>query len=119
MFVRHSFVAHFFYDAGANRAIPLRVTLSGGVLSLMDPQLRYVAKGTSGSFVKYGLDAQEGQLAGAQPLPLNDPAYGVGGCSVPLQYVPRLTCLRTEDPSIHGTLTTGSGKRTIVSEKGN
>ncbi|KAH7099567.1 putative NAD binding Rossmann fold oxidoreductase [Auriculariales sp. MPI-PUGE-AT-0066] len=96
-----SFIAHFFYDADDKREIPLRVTLTGGVLSLIEPQQRYVVKGTKGSFVKYGLDVQEAQLIGANPLPLDAPEFGV------------------ENPNIHGVLTTEAGKRVIVSEKGN
>lgn len=34
----------------------------GHILSILDPQLRFSVRGTKGSFVKYGLDVQEGQL---------------------------------------------------------
>ncbi|KZV88937.1 NAD binding Rossmann fold oxidoreductase [Exidia glandulosa HHB12029] len=95
-----SFIAHFFYDTREGREIPLVVNLHAGILSCVEQQLRFAAKGTKGSFVKYGLDAQEAQLNASPPLPLSDASFGV------------------EDPSIHGTLTTASGKRTVVSEKG-
>ncbi|EJD50869.1 putative NAD binding Rossmann fold oxidoreductase [Auricularia subglabra TFB-10046 SS5] len=98
-----SFIAHFFYepDAAAGRELPLVVNFSAGVLSLVEPQLRFTAKGTKGSFIKYGLDAQEAQLNLAPPLPLSAPNFGV------------------EDESIHGVLTTAHGKATVQSERGN
>ena len=32
------------------------------MLSVRDPQVRYVVRGTKGTFVKYGVDVQEDQL---------------------------------------------------------
>jgi len=52
----------------------LRVILHAGQI-VHDPSLRYVVHGVEGSFVKHGLDAQEGQSkAGLRP---GDPAWGV------------------------------------------
>lgn len=38
------------------------VILRGAILSVKSPQLRYIARGTTGTFTKYGVDPQEDQL---------------------------------------------------------
>jgi scyllo-inositol 2-dehydrogenase (NADP+) len=77
---------------------PCRVILSAASM-VAQPRPRFSIHGTTGSFVKYGLDPQEDQLrAGADPLAAD---FGV------------------EDLSTHGTLTSADGsQRTIASEGG-
>lgn len=38
------------------------VILRGSILSVKSPQIRYVVRGTTGTFTKYGVDLQEEQL---------------------------------------------------------
>ena len=38
---------------------PLFVTLHARILSPLDPQVRFVAKGLKGSYTKFGLDSEE------------------------------------------------------------
>ena len=40
----------------------LTVTLRGTTLSVKSPQVRYIARGTTGTFTKYGVDPQEDLL---------------------------------------------------------
>ncbi|KAJ3517564.1 hypothetical protein NLJ89_g421 [Agrocybe chaxingu] len=56
------FTIHFHYDAGTRSAYPLAVILRSHILSVRAPQLRYVVRGTKGTYTKYGLDVQEDQL---------------------------------------------------------
>lgn len=42
--------------------------LKSNNLSAIDPQLRFLVKGTNGSFVKYGLDPQCDQIAAGIPM---------------------------------------------------
>ena len=53
--------------------------LRGQILSVRAPQVRYVVRGTRGTFLKYGVDVQEDQLkAIASPAGIvQDGAYGV------------------------------------------
>ncbi|KZT72719.1 NAD(P)-binding protein [Daedalea quercina L-15889] len=53
--------------------------LRSHILSVCSPQLRYVVRGTTGTYVKTGLDVQEQQLkAYTDPADIiKDPAYGV------------------------------------------
>jgi hypothetical protein len=50
------------YDRTPVRPYPLTATLRATTLSVRSPQLRYLVKGTKGTFIKYGLDVQEDQL---------------------------------------------------------
>ena len=90
-----AFRATFHYT---NRSIPLIVTLQAGVLSLFDPQIRYIVrtryplhlllvfttmliyqvKGTKASWIKHGIDPQEDQLRADVPLGVLEPLFGVG-----------------------------------------
>ena len=38
------------------------VILRGAILSVKSPQVRYIVRGTTGTFTKYGVDLQEEQL---------------------------------------------------------
>ncbi|KAF8639661.1 hypothetical protein AX17_000925 [Amanita inopinata Kibby_2008] len=66
--VDDSFTIYMHYDPTEVRAHPLTVILRAHVLSARSPQLRYVIRGTRGTFTKYGLDVQEDQLK-AIPTP--------------------------------------------------
>jgi hypothetical protein len=50
------------YDAGPKRAYPLLVVLRAHTLSVRSPQVRFIVRGTKGTYLKYGMDVQEGQL---------------------------------------------------------
>ncbi|KAF8631258.1 hypothetical protein AX15_002585 [Amanita polypyramis BW_CC] len=60
--VDDSFTIFLHYDRTDVRLYPLAVILRAHSLSVRSPQLRYVVRGTNGTFVKYGLDVQEDQL---------------------------------------------------------
>lgn len=50
------------YPVGTSRKYPLTVILRAHILSVRSPQLRFIVRGSNGTFVKYGLDVQEDQL---------------------------------------------------------
>lgn len=50
------------YDAGPKRAYPLLAILRSHTLSVRSQQVRFIVKGTKGTYLKYGVDVQEGQL---------------------------------------------------------
>ncbi|KZT12863.1 oxidoreductase [Laetiporus sulphureus 93-53] len=56
----------------------LTVILRSHILSVRSPQLRYVVRGTTGTYTKFGIDVQEAQLkAMASPTEIVDsPSYG-------------------------------------------
>ena len=54
----------FHYDRSDERALPLTVRLRGGMLSVRSKQLRYIVRGSKGTFGKHGLDVQEAQVKG-------------------------------------------------------
>lgn len=55
----------------------MKVLLRAAILSVRSPQLRFIIRGTKGTFVKYGLDVQEDQLK-AMPNPAGIFAEGYG-----------------------------------------
>ena len=50
------------YDAGQKHAYPLLVILRSHTLSVRSPQVRFIVRGTKGTYLKHGFDVQEGQL---------------------------------------------------------
>lgn len=61
----------------SSRKYPITVILRAHSLSARAPQLRFVARGLKGTFVKYGLDCQEDQLkAMPDPKGIFSPDYG-------------------------------------------
>ena len=50
------------YASSATQNYPLTIILRSHILSARAPHLRFVVRGTKGTFVKYGLDCQEDQL---------------------------------------------------------
>ncbi|KAG6904690.1 hypothetical protein DXG01_007876 [Tephrocybe rancida] len=60
--VDDSFTIHFHYLRGSARPHPFTAILRGHILSARSPQLRYIVRGTQGTYVKYGIDIQEDQL---------------------------------------------------------
>ncbi|KAH6888505.1 oxidoreductase [Thelonectria olida] len=65
---------------------PLLVTIKTTITTCMEEQLHYLVRGTKGSYIKHGTDAQEAHsIAG---MASDDPKFGV------------------EDASLHGLLTT-------------
>lgn len=54
---------------------PLQTTLKAHLLSVRSPQLRYIVRGTKGSFVKYGVDPQEDQIKAG--IKIDDPNLGI------------------------------------------
>ena len=65
------------YPAEESQKYPLTVILRAHILSVRSPQLRYVVRGSKGTFVKYGLDVQEDQLKiMPDPKGIFTPSYG-------------------------------------------
>ncbi|KAF9469020.1 hypothetical protein BDZ94DRAFT_1357660 [Collybia nuda] len=60
--VDDTFSIHFHYSAGPNRTHPFTAILRAQILSVRSRQLRYIVRGTQGTYIKYGLDVQEDQL---------------------------------------------------------
>ncbi|KAK2466378.1 hypothetical protein APHAL10511_002020 [Amanita phalloides] len=60
--VDDSFTIFLHYDRTTTQPYPLTVILRAHVLSVRSPQLRFLVRGTNGTFVKHGLDVQEDQL---------------------------------------------------------
>jgi len=60
--VDDSFTIFFHYDANEYRPCPLTAILRSHVLSVRSPQLRFIVRGTKGTFTKHGVDVQEDQL---------------------------------------------------------
>ncbi|KAJ2930213.1 hypothetical protein H1R20_g6875, partial [Candolleomyces eurysporus] len=60
--VDDSFTLNLHYERGPGRSYPLAVILRSHPLSVKSPQLRFVVRGTRGTYTKHGLDAQEEHL---------------------------------------------------------
>ncbi|KAL8278605.1 hypothetical protein RQP46_008897 [Phenoliferia psychrophenolica] len=101
--VADSFLIHMHYEPtdAPGRKLPLIATARGCILSLQAPQLRFSIKGTSGTFIKHGLDCQEDQLKKGAASALSQSDYGV------------------EPASLDGTLYKASGPETIRTINGN
>ncbi|KAL9712824.1 hypothetical protein Ac2012v2_004062 [Leucoagaricus gongylophorus] len=56
------FTIHLHYQRNPNRPYPITVILRAHVLSVRTPPLRFIVRGTRGSYIKYGVDTQEDQL---------------------------------------------------------
>ena len=50
------------YDVGPGRVYPLLAILRSHTLSVRSPQVRFIVRGTKGTYLKYGTDVQECQL---------------------------------------------------------
>jgi len=59
---RPQFSIFLHYPANPDRPHPLRVILRAEILSVHTRPVRYVVRGTKGTFHKYGVDVQEDQL---------------------------------------------------------
>ncbi|EPQ59911.1 hypothetical protein GLOTRDRAFT_27456, partial [Gloeophyllum trabeum ATCC 11539] len=76
--VDDNFTIIFHYPPPSGSQHPLTVILRASILSARSPQLRFVVRGTKGTFVKYGLDVQEDQIkemANPEGI-LTDAGYG-------------------------------------------
>jgi len=62
MNVDDSFTIHMHYDAGPKRAYPLLVISRSHTLSVRSQQIRFIVRGTKGTYLKNGMDVQESQL---------------------------------------------------------
>lgn len=66
------------YDAGPKRVYPLLVILRSHTLSVRSPQVRFIVRGTKGTYLKYGMDVQESQLRVlSSPNAILEKQYGV------------------------------------------
>ncbi|KAH8113302.1 NAD-binding protein, partial [Phellopilus nigrolimitatus] len=75
--VDDSFTLVLHYAKTEERKYPIKALLRAHILSVRDPQLRFVVRGTEGSYVKYGLDVQEDQLkAVLSPEDIYSEEYG-------------------------------------------
>jgi len=61
-----AFTIHLHYPSRTPH--PLHVTLCGHLLTVRNPQVRYIVRGTEGTFTKYGVDPQEEQLVGGMKI---------------------------------------------------
>lgn len=50
------------YNTGPRNTFPLTLILRSHILSVRSPQVRYIVRGSQGSYIKYGIDVQEDQL---------------------------------------------------------
>ena len=65
------------YGASTGRELPLTVILRAQILSASSLQLRYLVRGTQGTFTKHGVDPQEDQLkALASPTGVHGAGFG-------------------------------------------
>ncbi|KXN86388.1 hypothetical protein AN958_10250 [Leucoagaricus sp. SymC.cos] len=62
------FTIHLHYLRSSTRPYPISVVLRAHILSVRSSQVRYIVRGTRGSYIKYGVDVQEDQLK-AIPTP--------------------------------------------------
>ncbi|KAF8165194.1 hypothetical protein B0H34DRAFT_648131 [Crassisporium funariophilum] len=60
--VDDSFTIYMHYDSGSRQPYPLTAILRSHILSVRSPQIRYIVRGTGGTYLKYGIDVQEDQL---------------------------------------------------------
>ncbi|TDL29610.1 NAD-binding protein [Rickenella mellea] len=75
--VDDNFTIHLHYPRSSIRPYPLTAILRAHMLSVRIPQLRYVIRGSKGTFTKYGLDVQEEQTkAIAKPNEVFKDDYG-------------------------------------------
>lgn len=56
------FTIYMHYDPGTRGPYPLTVILRSHPLSVRTSQVRYLVRGTRGTYLKYGIDPQEDQL---------------------------------------------------------
>jgi hypothetical protein len=59
---RSQFTIYMHYDPGIRAPYPLTIILRSHPLSVRTSQVRYIVRGTRGTYLKYGIDAQEDQL---------------------------------------------------------
>ncbi|KAL0582009.1 hypothetical protein V5O48_000067 [Marasmius crinis-equi] len=76
--VEDTFTVLMHYPSGSALPYPLTAILRGHILSVKSPQLRYVVRGSKGTYTKYGVDIQEDQLkAIASPNDVFANTYGL------------------------------------------
>ncbi|GAA5849092.1 hypothetical protein JCM8547_006440 [Rhodosporidiobolus lusitaniae] len=77
--VPDSFTIHLHYPPSPEkgRSLPLLATARGSILSLLNPQPRFLLRGTQASFLKHGVDVQEAQLVANGPDAIKREDYAV------------------------------------------
>ena len=74
---RLQFSIFLYYPANSNRSHPLTVILRAAILSVHSRPVRYVVRGTKGTFHKHGVDVQEDQLRViADPTSIHESGFG-------------------------------------------
>jgi len=74
---RFQFSIFLYYPADPNRSHPLTVILRAAILSVHSRPVRYVVRGTKGTFYKHGVDVQEDQLRViADPTSIHESGFG-------------------------------------------
>jgi len=75
--VEDCFTIHLHYSRNPTRPYPITAVLRGHTLSARSPQVRYIVRGTRGTYLKFGVDIQEDQLKEMQkPQGVLEPGYG-------------------------------------------
>ncbi|KAF9483954.1 NAD(P)-binding protein [Pholiota conissans] len=76
--VDDSFTIIMHYDAGPRMQYPLTAILRAHILSVRVPQVRYIVRGTRGTYTKNGADVQEDQLKVlSTPNAIHEERYGM------------------------------------------
>jgi len=66
------------YPSNQRSPYPLTAILRAHILSVKSPQLRYIVKGSRGTFTKFGIDVQEDQLKViSSPTAILEDQYGM------------------------------------------
>jgi len=75
--VDDTFTILLHYPVNPNRPHPLTVILSEAMFSVISRPQRYIVRGSKGTFHKYGVDVQEGQLrAITDPTSIHESGFG-------------------------------------------
>lgn len=75
------------YDKTEKNPYPLTATIKAHSLSLRNPQLKFLVRGDNGTFVKYGLDVQEGQMEANRLAAFDLADYGVDPTDAEVEYL--------------------------------
>ena len=75
------------YEKTEDNPYPLTTTIKAHSLSLRNPQLKFLVRGDSGTFVKYGGDVQEDQVSANGLSAFNLANYGLDTNDAEVEYI--------------------------------